>query len=169
MKAGKLEGAFLRIWSRNPITQLSVSGIRTPRLVSNRGRLLVRPSNFILLGMRCICCPAAPRKPACRKQPPRTPACPEPPFDAHKFPTTIQLLVRLASLSGCLRNRALTLLHVSVHSLYIVWLKPSLPPPPRFLGLRLQCGGGFVSGFFQGGLGHICRGPQILGETRLRV
>ena len=47
-------------------------------------------------------------------------------------------------------------------------LKPSLPtrpPPPWFLGLRFACGGGFVSGFFQGGLGHIQpRSPNFRGN-----
>ena len=66
-------------------------------------------------------------------------------------------------------TRALTPSHASVYRRVCVGSNPpSQPAPrsPRFIGLRFACGGGFVSGFFQGGLGHmhVPRSPNFRGN-----
>ena len=65
-------------------------------------------------------------------------------------------------------TRALTPPHASVCRRVCVGSSPPSQPaprPPRFIGFRFACGGGFVSGFFQGGLGHIQpRSPNFRGN-----
>ena len=66
-------------------------------------------------------------------------------------------------------TRALTLPHASVYRRVCVGSNPPSQPaprPPRFIGLRFVCGGGFVSGFCQGGLGHmhVPRSPNFRGN-----
>ena len=66
-------------------------------------------------------------------------------------------------------TRALTPPHASVYRRVCVGSNPPSQPaprPPRFIGLRFACGGGFVSGFFQGGLGHmhVPRSPNFRGN-----
>ena len=66
-------------------------------------------------------------------------------------------------------TRALTPPHASVYRRVCVGSNPPSQPAPRrpgFIGLRFGCGGGFVSGFFQGGLGHmrVPRSPNFRGN-----
>ena len=65
-------------------------------------------------------------------------------------------------------TRALTPPHAFVYRRVCVGSNPPSQPAPRppwFVGLRFACGGGFVSGFFQGGLGHIVpRSPYFWGN-----
>ena len=65
-------------------------------------------------------------------------------------------------------TRALTPPHASVYRRVCVGSNPPSQPaprPPRFIGLRFACGGGFVSRLFHGGLGHIQpRSPNLRGN-----
>ena len=54
--------------------------VRHPACSPKGGSLLVRSSNFILLGRHCTSSPAAPCNPASREGQPRTPASPDPRF-----------------------------------------------------------------------------------------
>ena len=54
--------------------------VRHPACSPKGGSILVRSSNFTLLGRHCTSSPAAPRNPASREGQPRTPASPDPPF-----------------------------------------------------------------------------------------
>ena len=65
-------------------------------------------------------------------------------------------------------TRALTPSHASVYRRVCVGSNPPSQPaprPPQFIGLRFAGGGGFASGFFEGGLGHIQpRSPNFRGN-----